>query len=504
MKQKIQEKIIAKSVTVAKETDQIKDVAEKLGIVLPSTHTALFQSVYAPIDETNLNGIRLDKKAVDEALPGLIGSQVNMEHMGYGWIVGIILSTWINNNNEIEIVYSFAKNIYSDEYVLALEAMANGDLAVSFELMAEVASQEKLADGTILLHDIDFQGVGMLIQNPPAYPEAKTYEFATAIKDRLQESSNKEFVFASQLERTCDEVLSDNNDEPKKPALTESNIDLDKNDIKDKDLENKTSEEGGNAKMELTEEQKAEIEKLRAELGDLANDVSDEELIDETIVAELRTKAEEARVTQLAYQVDIVEVRTYSLVEKDGVDTIKESIDTIKRIDYNSMVAAVAKVEELEATLVAKDSEIESVRENAEKVGKAKVELKDNTYAADFTDEDYLDDAKVAQAIQDKENAEVIASRKEELKDNKYVADFTDEDYLNETKVELAVVKAEKDELVAKKPVVATVEPEDEPTQMNAGKNSDESVENPAESVMASIRKTNKEGREAQKVYTRK
>ena len=257
--------------------------------------------------------------------------------------------------------------------------------------------------------------------------------------------------------------------------------------------------------MELTKEQKAEIEKLRAEFGDLATDVSDEELLDETIVAELRTKSEEARVTKLAYQVDIVEVRTYSLVEKDGVDTIKETVETIKRIDYNSMLDAVAKVEELEATLSAKDSEIESVRENAEKVGKAKVELKDNTYATDFTDEDYLDDAKVAQAIQDKANAEVIASRKEELKDNKYVADFTDEDYLDETKVELAVVKAEKDELAAKVPVKKVdAKVKDESATMVTGAKTDEPEENKAESVMASIRKTNKEGREPQKVYTGK
>ncbi|KKM69826.1 hypothetical protein LCGC14_1446840, partial [marine sediment metagenome] len=374
-------KFYAKSVTVAKETDQIKEVAEKLGIVIPSTHTALFQSVYAPIDEPNLNKIRLAKKAVDDALPGLIGSQVNLEHMGYGWIVGIILSTWINANNEIEIVYSFAKNIYKDEYVLALEAMANGDLAVSFELMAETSGQEKLADGTILLHDIDFQGVGMLIQNPPAYPEAKTYEFATAIKNRLQDSSNKEFVFASQLESKCNEILSNTNDEPKKPVLTDV-INSDNKDIKDKDIKDKTNEEGGNKNMELTKEQKAEVEKLRAELGELAKHFSDEELLDETTVSDLRAKAETTRVEQLAFKMDSVEIRTFSLVDKDGVETVEESIDRITVTDWNAMKASLAKVEELEATLAAKDSEIESVRENAEKVGKAKVELKDNDFAS--------------------------------------------------------------------------------------------------------------------------
>ncbi len=45
----------------------------------------------------------------------------------------------------------------------------------------------------------------------------------------------------------------------------------------------------------MTDEQKAIVAKLRDELGELAKDVSDEELLDETIVAGLRTKSEEAK-----------------------------------------------------------------------------------------------------------------------------------------------------------------------------------------------------------------
>jgi len=482
-------KYISKNVKNIENSREIADIAKKRDIQFPSEHLGFFKTIFCEIEKPNLNGIRLSKKAIEKGLPSLIGCQCNFAHLQAGFICGAVIDAWVNDNNEIEIVYSFYKQIYTDEYEQSIELAEEGKLSVSFELLSIAASQQKLADDTTIVNDLTFIGVAHLMDIDPACPIAKISEYASIIKNR---------------ERTCDEILSDNNDETKKPALTESNIDSDKNAIKENDIVNKTIEEGGNTKMELTKEQKAEIEKLRTELGELANDVSDEELLDETIVAELRTKSEEAKKIQMAYQVDIVEVRTYSLVEKDGVDTIKETIETVKRVDYNSMLAAVAKVEELEATLAAKDSEIESVRENAEKVGKAKVELKDNTYAADFTDEDYLDDAKVEKAIQDKANAEIIASRKEELKDNKYVADFTDEDYLDETKIELATVKAKNDELAAKVPeeeVVATVKDEETTTMVTGAKTDEDANENPVESVFASIRKQNKDAREGQKVY---
>jgi len=500
MQEKI--KFSTKNVIVAEESREIADIAKKRGIVYPSETLGFFKSVLCEIDNANLNGIRLSQKAIEKALPTLIGQQINFQHLGAGYICGVSLDAFINKDNQVEIVYSLFREIYKEEYAQSIELAKEGKLSVSFEILAEVASQEKLADNTTVVNNFIFTGVGHLMNVQPACEIANIYEYASIIKNRVKNVENRELVFASKIEKTCDDILCKANDEPKKPALTESKLDSDKKDIKEKDIVNKTTEEGGT--NTVTDEQKAIVAKLRDELGELAKDVSDEELLDETIVAGLRTKSEEAKTKEIAYKLDSVEIRTYSVVDVDGVETIKESIEVVKKIDYNSMVEAQAKVETLEATLAAKDSEIEVVRENAEKVGKAKVELKDNTYAADFKDEDYLDEAKVAQAIQDKANAEVIATLKEELKDNKYVADFSDEDYLDETKVELAIVKAEKDELIAKVPevkVVAKVVPEVEP--MNAGVNTDDD-DTPKESVMAKIREANRDGKESQKVYTRK
>lgn len=563
----MREKIKFKStriVSAEEDSKEILYIAQQKGIKIPSSHLGFFKTVYAKIEEPNLNKIRLGAKAVQEALPGLIGSQVNFEHLGAGFLCGTILDAWINELDEIEVVYSFFKSIYPDEYAQSIELAKEKELSVSFELLSERESQEFLNDGTIRLNDIDFQGMGHLMSNPPACPQAKIYEFASQCKERLSKIEDRELVFASQIEEKCDEILSIDEANMKEvtmtPTLPESTTDSDKHkDILANQKENEDkSEQGGNTIV--TEEQKAKVEELRTELGDFAKEISDEDLLDETVVAELRKEKEakeEATIAdvteetteeetveetvaevekpkeesevaeeetaeieeaqkptddaeseiakqeeELAYKLDSVEIRTFSLEEKDGIETVVESIDRITISDYNAMQDAKAKVEELEKSLEAKDLEIETVKANAEKIATTKLQLKDNPFIIDFADEDYLDDEKVAKAVQDKTDADTLATLKEELKDNSYAKDFTDEDYLNTDKVELAKVRKEKDELEAKP----------EPEKIEASEKIDEEMDTGAvvdekddySKVIASIRKDNTEKRHTQKVYTRK
>ena len=578
------------TVSADEDSKEISVIAEKRGIKIPSSHLGFFKTVYAKIEEANLNDIRLSAKAVDEALPGLIGSQVNFEHLGAGFLCGTILDAWINESDEIEVMYSFFKSVYPDEYEKSIELAKEGELAVSFELLSERESQEFLADGTIRLHDIDFQGMGHLMDNPPACPDAKIYEFASKCKKRLSDVQDRELVFASKIEEQCDKILKadkwtsdifnnfpDSSFAVIEPAylnaetgnkrarhlafkdrngrvdLTNYRIALDKVDeilpitdsITTEELRKQAKEEldrytkilanqkdkndeinqGGNTKV--TEEQKAKIEEIRAELGDHVAEISDEDLLDEAKVAEIReakeAKEAEDKANVNAFKMDSVEIRTFSLEDEDGVETIVETVETITVRDFNAMKEAVSKVAELESTLEAKNSEIESVRENAETIGKTKVQLRDNEFAKDFTDEDYLDEAKVAEAVKAKEDAKVIADRKEELKENEYAKDFTDEDYLNEDKVELAKVKKEKDELEALKEKTpeeleaieakakakadakakAEAEGEGEEAPMPTGDANGEGTET-YEKVMASIRKDKEKEKTTQKVYVRK
>jgi hypothetical protein len=459
-------KFFAKNTKTAQETSKIKEVAEKLGIVLPSTHTAIFQSVYSPIEESNDNGVRLAKDAVENALPGIIGSQANLEHFGYGWIVGIILDAFINDSNEIEIVYTFAKNIYSEEYIKAVEKMEKGELTVSFELYAMNGTTESLSDGTIRVNDIDFQGVGILLDSTPAYKNAITYEMASTYKARA-EKEGKEMVLASKIVENCDHLLSKYYDygvtsgsdhfhvfvmdsegkgetlatfgfgvEDHKHEIVDGGVQATNehvhsiydyilwkevndtpefnmgNDWSEKFIESlktqaeirlvqytdllklktnsnvqRSDNKGEIKKMEFTDEQKQLVAELREELGSLATDISDEDLLNEEKVAELRkAKEDELKAQEEASELEKAQARIAELEQA---------------------------VEELNATIEAKNSEIEEVRVNAEKIGKLKVELKDNQYCADFKEEDYLDEQKVAQAKLQKENDELKARLEE-------------------------------------------------------------------------------------------
>jgi len=223
----MKEKIIIQSkqiVSIEEDSTELLDIIRKRDIKFPSVHLGFFKTIYAKIESPNLNGIRLARQAVVNGISGLVGSQVNFEHLGAGFVMGTILDAWIADDN-IEVVYSMFKSVYPDEFERSVELAKEGELSVSFELLSERDTQENLEDGTIRLNDIDFVGMGHLMDNPPAEPAAKISEFAKRTQERLSRISNvkdRELVCASIVEKACDEVLSEDHltdDELKMPEL---------------------------------------------------------------------------------------------------------------------------------------------------------------------------------------------------------------------------------------------------------------------------------------------
>jgi myosin heavy subunit len=376
-------------VYVASSSSRIKEVAEKFGIVLPSTHTALFQSVYAAIEEPNGNGIRLEKGAVEKALPGLIGSQVNLEHTDF--MVGIILSAWLNDSNEIEIVFTFARNIFKEDYIRALEKMQEGTLSVSFELMSERDSQEILADGTVRLNDIDFQGVGLLIDAKPAYEKALVYDLAKMYKERVEQCKTHELVCAKEIIKSFDNILNE--------------------------------QKGGNIMSDVKKE----------ELEVKSEDVKAEEVKSEEQKSDSKeTTNEEAKM------IIHTENQTFeeTVIDKDEESTTVVSITTQTRKWEEELQVANNKVSELEATVSAQAEEIKTL--------KAQVEAFEAEKAAVLKAEQ---DAKEAQEKAEKEAK--LSAIKEELKDNPYTKDFSDEDYFDVEKVQVAKDRKERDDFKA-------------------------------------------------------
>ncbi len=185
------------------------DIARKRGIVLPSPHLAIFKTVYAKIEEANLNGVRLARQAVLDALPTLIGKQVNLNHFRKGFIVGHIIDAELNLDDQIEATFVYYKDIYIEDFDRSIAQFQRGDLTVSFELNANSDFVEELEDGTVRLHEINFAGMGLLLDDEPAYPAAVVFEMAKKIKDRLASIDNTTgMVFASEIKKTCDTFLT--------------------------------------------------------------------------------------------------------------------------------------------------------------------------------------------------------------------------------------------------------------------------------------------------------
>ena len=156
----------------------IEKIIKDAGIEYPHESLGFFKAVYASIDDKpNKNKVRLSP-SVKQDIGKLVGCQANFEHYRAGHICGTILHAYVNKKEEIEIVFSFYKSVYPNEYEYAVELMNSGDLNVSFELKADKKDIESLPDGTRRVKRCQFDGVGVLMYNPPAYTNAHVFENA--------------------------------------------------------------------------------------------------------------------------------------------------------------------------------------------------------------------------------------------------------------------------------------------------------------------------------------
>ena len=203
---------------IASDTQELYDVAKAKGINMPHPSLGIFQSVLCEIEKPNGNGVRLGSKATDAAVSTLIGTQINRNHLRVGNVLGHIIDAKINKDKEIEIICMFFKDIYAEEWEEAQELFAKGKLTMSFELSADVESQDKLADGTKRLNDYYFTGAGLLFGVKPACKKARVFEIAAKkLQERLS-MERQSLIFANNQnsQKTILEVLNLMADEVKK------------------------------------------------------------------------------------------------------------------------------------------------------------------------------------------------------------------------------------------------------------------------------------------------
>jgi hypothetical protein len=448
---------------IASDTQELYDIAKSKGINLPHPALGIFKSVLCEISKPNANGIRLAPKATDVAVSTLIGTQINKNHLRTDNVLGHTIDAVINKNKEVEVVCIFFKDLYSEDWEEAQELFSKNNLTVSFELSADIESQEKLADGTKILNDFYFTGLALLFGVKPACKRARVFEMATKkLQDKLT-IERQSLIFANNqnTQKSIMEVLKLMADEVKKieevqvaEVVAEVPVEVAKVEESQKlcpecqePMEDDKCAKCGEPKQ-ATEEPITPIEEAKVEEPIVAQPevMAQPEVVEEapsTVVREETVK--ETRTIDPIAETETVKVEVTTVVTVDDEKKMEQTqvIETVYSQTQLDEVKAgyEAQIAELKEQISNKDVQIENIKLTAEKLVTRKIELKDNEACQGFTDEDYLNDAKVEEAVCKKTKSKKLAELKEELKSNEFAKDFSDEDYFNADKVENAKLK---------------------------------------------------------------
>jgi hypothetical protein len=390
----------------AKDTQELYDVAKSKGINMPHPALGIFKSVLAEVEKPNANGVRLGEKATKEAVSTLIGTQINRNHLRTGNVLGHTIDAAITKDKEIEITCIFFKDIYEEDYDSAMELFAKGQLTMSFELSADVESQDKLADGTKRLNDYYFTGAGLLFGVKPACKKARVFEMATK---KLQEKLSMErqsLIFANNQnsQKSIMEVLILMADEVKKIEEVKVEETIVAETPK---AEEPVKVEEAKVEAPVVEEPKVEevAQKLCPECNEpmeddecavCKNKKASEEVVAEPVKAE-EPKTEEAAAPKVEDLVIVTEttqkvtdtmsensetIKVETEVTKSVNDQVKEERKEVVEVTYTYAQMEEVKtgyekqISELKEKLDAKDKEVETLKASQVVKEEVKVEAK--------------------------------------------------------------------------------------------------------------------------------
>lgn len=458
---------------------------------------AFFRTVYAELEKTNKNNVML-ADSVREQVPQLVGTQVNFEHRRENNVCGSIIGAWVNNNNEIEVAFSFYKSIYNSEYEQALELLKENQLTVSFELMVENDDVETLSNGVRKLHAVQFDGMGLLMSNNPACPKAIVYEQADI--DKLKK---RDLVFANKLKESKIEKGESEMDKKTQEALLaefkkDVIAELGEEAVKDWSDEQfeaelkKQAEAEEKTEPETTEASKSEAEESKEEEAkeETEDKESDEEASKEDETASYECECLECGkvISSEEHCKDIKcpecgsEMRRKS--RPGSGDKAISDEDSEEKTEDKEEEKSEASEEQAEKTTVVVDEKIKTettydnetneetvkieVERTVERDGKKTVEEKVNhevtyTYAqmeevkAEYEKQLEEKDKEISFL---KDNAKKVAEFRAEL--GEFVKDFSDEELFDETKLENARLKKQIHDLESKNVETASDESEAE------------------------------------------
>lgn len=157
----------------SKDNDELREIAIKKGIQLPSKDISIFKCKYAMVDEENRNGCTLPRKEVKKAVKTLVGKAIDKDHLRKSTI-GYWLDAQLDDN-DIIAYGAFWKSNFPEDYEDIKKRMSEGSMKISFEAWGD----RQFTEGkSYELHNIEFAGGALLFDTVPAFPDAEVLEFS--------------------------------------------------------------------------------------------------------------------------------------------------------------------------------------------------------------------------------------------------------------------------------------------------------------------------------------
>jgi len=401
----------------SKDNDELKEIAIKKGIQLPSKDISIFKCKYAMVDEENRNGCTLPRKEVKKALKTLVGKAIDKDHLRKSTI-GYWLDAQLDDS-DIVAYGAFWKSNFPEDYEDIKTRMTEGKMKISFEAWGD----RKITEGkSYELHNIEFAGGALLFDTQPAFPEAEVLEFSTKIGQVLEfakviedaKTEDKELMEEAKLNFNYDnETIARVLYETECPTCKMKGWhDIQMIDFENSKVKSKCPGCNGVNMYELTPsativKKGKRPEPIKSTITDNTEKENNLKKEGGSLVDELLKKYNKATVEELSKFID--ETLSSISTKDQEIATLKTDKDTLsKQIEESKLLIENAKLEaeKIKTEFATVKSELDK-RISAEKAAFVKTRRDEigEEFAKDLTDEDICNDLKFENAKLKKELA---------------------------------------------------------------------------------------------------
>jgi len=404
-----------------KDDEELKNIAAKRGVELPSKDLAIFKGRYALVDQRNKNGCTLPKKEVRKALKTLVGKAVDKDHLRKATI-----GYWLDASLEDDEIISYGafwKSNFPEDFDNIQKKMKEGSVKISFEAWGD---RQITAEKEYNLTNIEFAGGALLFDTNPACDTAEILEFAKVVEP------NQEIIFGTE------------------PKLEEAKLDFnfDGQNIARMVYQHKcpTCEAIGYQDVQSIDFENSKIKHKCIGCGQ----VTETDLTPTSVVKKQGKKVKPEISTEAS---KIVKKEKEEVTEKikrhvKGGIGMEELLKKYNKASMEEVVASLeTEIESVKASIASKDTELATLKTEKDGLVASLEEAKKAVEVAQT-------EVKTIKETLDKkladEKASLIKTRREELGEE-FAKILSDEDILDavkfelaQTKKELAVIKASK------------------------------------------------------------